>query len=121
MTKEQENIRIVQQAYAAFLHGDMQALMNMYADDVDFFIPEPGEIFRFTGRRCGRQEVAQFFASLAESEDVEFEPREFFAQGDKVVVLGHWRSRVKSTGSVLELDLAHVHTLREGKLVAFYS
>jgi hypothetical protein len=52
------------------------------------FIPGPKEIIPFVGQRQGREQVAQFFATLAEMQDAEqFELRELIAQGNKVVAL----------------------------------
>ncbi len=48
-----------------------------------------------------------------------FEPREFFAQDDTVVVLGHYRFRVKTTGIAYDTDWAMVWKLRDGKVVRF--
>jgi ketosteroid isomerase-like protein len=45
-----------------------------------------------------------------------FEPREFVAQGDTVVVLGYERCVVKPTGHTIEQEWAHVYTLRDGKI-----
>ena len=42
----------------------------------------------FAGTWKGRQQVEQFFSRMSEVQDVvEFEPEEFIAQGDKVIVL----------------------------------
>jgi hypothetical protein len=47
-------------------------------------------------------------AKLAEKQEAEqFEPGEFVAQGDKVVALGHYRWRIKSTGHSYPSDWAH--------------
>lgn len=51
------------------------------------------------GRRFGRDQVARFFAILDETAETQtFEPREFVAQGDKVVAIGHTSARARSTG-----------------------
>jgi hypothetical protein len=43
--------------------------------------------------------MGQFFVSLVDTQEVQhFDPREFIAQGDKVVALGHYAWLVKSTG-----------------------
>lgn len=52
-------------------------------------------------------------------EMLEFQPQEFIAEGDKVVVLGHGRWRAKSTGQTAESDWVHVFTRRNGKTVSF--
>jgi hypothetical protein len=55
-----------------------------------WFILGPKDIISFTGQRQGREQVAQFIATLAETQEAEqFELRDFVAQGDKVVALGH--------------------------------
>jgi ketosteroid isomerase-like protein len=83
---EQQNLRLVQQFYAAFQRGDIAGVLNAFADDVALFIPGPKEIIPCVGQRQGREQVAQFFATLAEMQDAEqFELRELIAQGNKVV------------------------------------
>jgi ketosteroid isomerase-like protein len=44
---------------------------------------------------------------------------EFLAQGDKVIVLGNERMRVKSNGQSYKTDWVHVWTVRRGKVAAF--
>ena len=118
---EQENLRVVQQAYAAFKRGDIPTVLNSMADDVQWFLPGPQEIVPVAGRRRGRDQVAQFFKTLAEVQKVEqFEPQEFVAQGDKVIALGNYRWQVKSTGKTFGSDWAHVFTLQNGKIVKFH-
>ena len=116
---EQENTRIVQQAYENFKNGDLRALLDLYSDDIDWRLPEI-ENMPFFGKRKGREETAEFFQSLAEAQDVlTFNPQEFIAQGDKVVVLGNYSWRVKATGREYSSDWAHVVTIRDGKIVGF--
>ncbi len=69
-----------------------------------------------------RQGVVQFFKSLGDSLEVSlFEPREFIAQGNRVVLLGYQRGRAKPTGRPYETEFAHVFTLQGGKIVEFQS
>ncbi len=116
---EQENTRIVQQAYENFKNGDLPALLDLYSDDIDWRLPKI-ENMPFFGSRKGREETAEFFQSLAEAQDVlTFNPQEFIVQGDKVVVLGDYSWRVKATGREFGSDWAHVWTVKNGKLVGF--
>jgi uncharacterized protein len=113
---EQENVRTVQEIYAAFGRGDIPALLNAVADDVEWSIAGTPDV-PHAGKRRGREEVAQFFPVLAATEEFEqFEPREFIAQGDQVVALGHLRSQVKATGRTYEQEWAQIWTLRDGKV-----
>ena len=117
---EQENVRAVLAAYAAFGRGDIQAILDSLTDDVEWVLPGPPEVLPFAGVRRGREQVSQFFTVLAETLTLEqFEPREFIAQGDKVVVLGRSRDRMKATGRVVENEWAAVFTLRAGKIARY--
>jgi hypothetical protein len=65
--------------------------------------------------------VRDIFSAIAEDLEVlPFEPREYIAQGDKVVALGRYSWRVKATGREFSSDFAHVCTVRDGKIVRFH-
>jgi ketosteroid isomerase-like protein len=115
----EQNITVVQQVYNNFKAGNIQALLDMLPDNVTWHLPEI-EGVPFAGKRTGRDAVRDFFVGVeANQETLEFEPREFIAQGDKVVSLGHYRWRVKTTGREFSSDFAHVFTVRDGKIVSF--
>ena len=116
---QQENTRLVQQCYENFKTGDIQSLLNLLSDDISWELPEIENV-PFSGRRQGREQVGQFFATVAESQDVlQFEPQEFIAEGDKVVSLGSYRWLVKATEREFTSKWVHVFTVRDGKIVAF--
>ena len=117
---EQENLKLVQQFYAAFKTGSINGVLSTLADDVGWFTPGPKDIIPFVGQRQGHEQVAQAIAKFAEMQDAEqFEVQEFVAQGDKVVALGHYRWRIKSTGRSYESDFVHVFTISDGKVSHF--
>lgn len=116
---EQPNSKIVQQAYDNFTSGDIQSLVSLMADNVEWQLPDVANI-PFSGKRSGRESITQFFASVAANQEaLQFEPREFIEQGDKVVALGHYRWRILSTGREYASDFVHVFTVRDGQIVAF--
>ncbi len=49
----------------------------------------------------------------------QFEPKEFLADGDKVVVTGHLNLNAKSNGGEIDSDFVHVITLRDRKWARF--
>ena len=117
---EQENVKAVERIYAAFGQGDIPTILNMLAENIDWLFPGPADI-PFAGRYRSREQVAQFFKIVGETIEVEqFEPQKFIAKGDKVVVFGHERMRVKSNGRLCETDWVHVFTLRNGKVVKIH-
>jgi ketosteroid isomerase-like protein len=116
---EQANIQLVEQAYAAFGRGDVQGVLTTLTEDIEWQIPGPSDI-PYAGKRHGRDGAAEFFRLLSEaSEILQFEPREFFTKGDKVLVLGYYRGRARATGKVVESEWAHVFSVRNGKIGSF--
>lgn len=117
VTGDRTNVDVVQQVYAAFGRGDIPALLDLLTDDVEWTLQGPS-VIPWAGTRHGRDKVAtEFFSVLGETLKFEqFEPREFVAQGDTVVVLGYERCIVKPTNRTFEQEWAHVYTLRNGKI-----
>ena len=116
---EQENVQRIHELYAAFGRGDVPAILDQLTDDVVWYDPGPPEV-PHAGRYRGREEVGRFFARIAETVEIEeFAPTEFFAQADRVVVLGSLRGRVKETGRSYDNEWAMVWTLRDGKVAGW--
>ena len=110
------NVDVVREAYAAVGRGDIPALLDLLTDDVEWTLQGPS-VIPVAGTRYGREGVVEFFSLLGETvEFQQFEPREFVAQGDTVVVLGFERNLIKPTGRTFEQEWAHVYTLRDGKI-----
>jgi hypothetical protein len=115
----QDNLDVIRRGYDAFGRGDINTLLESFDEQVSWVTPGPPELAT-SGRRTGRQEVAEFFVSVNELFDIQrFEPKDFLAQGDRVVVVGSETARARSTGNVIEVDWVHVFTMRNGKVVAF--
>ena len=114
----QENTQVVKNAYAAFGRRDIPALLALLAEDVEWHIPGTG--LPLSGTYVGPRGVANFFQKLSsEAEILEFEPRHFVAEGDRVVVLGWERSRVRASGHTVEYSWTMAMVVRDGKIVKF--
>jgi uncharacterized protein len=117
---EHENRQLVELAYANFKAGDVPTLLQSMSEDITWQLPEIENV-PFAGKRQGRGAVGEFFSALASLQDARsFEPREFIAQGAKVVVLGHYVWQVRANGRTYESDFAHVFTIRGGQIAAFH-
>ncbi len=117
---EQGNTEIVQQVYAAFLRKDLPAILDLQADDAQWSVAGPGEQIPWAAPRHGRAGVADFLRTLGQWLVAEqFDIREYFAGGDKVVALGYQRGHVRPTGTPYAFDFVHVWTLRERKVTDF--
>ena len=111
----QENVQIVKDAFAAFGRSDMQALLALFAEDIEWIIP--GEGWPLAGTYRGHAGVADFFQKLSEMLEFSFlELREFVAQGDRVLVVGSNRGRVKATNRTVEGHWVFAFTVRNGKV-----
>ena len=116
---EQENLRIVQEGYADFGRGDIQTLLTKFAEDVVWVTP--GEkTTPLGGTYKGRDAVAGFFKKLNDLTEISsFVPREFLAQGNKVIVFGNESGRVKATGRTFESEWVMVFTMQNGEVTSF--
>jgi uncharacterized protein len=72
------------------------------------------------GTRTGREQVAEFFKALSENLAFEeFSPREFIAQGERVIVFGYERAKVRPSGRTYESEWVHVFTFKNGQILDF--
>ena len=116
---DQKNVHVIQNAYAAFGRNDIDALLGLMADDIDWHVFGPNEL-PMSGPRRGKPEVKRFFQQVGETWSFDrFEPRQFVAQDDLVVALGVYNGKAKSTGRSFMSEFAHVFTVRDGKVVRF--
>ena len=116
---EQENTELVQRIYGSFRDGDIPAMLDSLSEDVQWVTAEI-EGVPTGGNRHGHEQVGQFFQTLSDTQEVrQFELREFVAQDDKVIALGHYAWHVKSTAREWESDFAHVLSVRDGKITRF--
>ena len=104
--------------YDAFNRGEIDTVLNGMTDDVVWDVPGSAP---FTGRRFGREQVREFFASLERHARMEqFDADEFLQDGDRIVVLGRQRASVRETGTQYDSRWAHVYRLRGGQIAEAY-
>lgn len=112
--QEKSNKQLVRGAYRNFKAGDIPSFLNLLAEDVRWEMPEI-EGVPFARVWSGRAQVGEFFSRLVETQEVaEFEPEEFTAEEDTVVVLGRFTMHVKATGRESRSAWAHVWKIDQG-------
>ena len=115
---EETNVKLIQQAYQNINTGDISSFLNVVAENVLWIVPDMANV-PFAGTWQGREQVGHFFRRTAEVQEVvEFEPEEFIAQREKVVVLGHFTMHVKATGKLSRSQWVHVWKV-EGDQVSY--
>jgi uncharacterized protein len=113
------NTEIVQEAYRCFGKADIEGLLNLLTEDIEWTTPEI-DVYELGGTRRGRDEVGRFFALLDETENItEFEPEEFIADGERVVVLGKSTATVRETGRSHSSEWVHIYSVSDGKISSF--
>ncbi len=115
---EQKNTDTIKTMYAAFARGDVQAIMNSLSDDVVWSLEGPS-IIPFAGMRRGKTEVMGFFTALGTTQtNQKLTIDTYIAQGDHVATVGRYAATVTATGKSFDSRVAHVFTLRDGKVTA---
>lgn len=115
----QGNVAVVQKLYADFGEGNIAGVLGALTEDVVWIEPDAGKS-PLAGVGRSREDVAEFFRILDDVAETEaFEPREYIAADDKVVVLGYYRFRVRASGRHWEAEWAMVFALRNGKISYF--
>jgi ketosteroid isomerase-like protein len=112
------NKEIIEGAYASFAQGDVPAALGVMADDIQW---TEADGFPLAGTYVGPQAVLEgVFMRLGEiGDDYAVVPEQFVADGDTVVMLGHYAWKHKSSGEPAAVKMAHVWTLDGGKIVTF--
>jgi uncharacterized protein len=116
---EQDNKQVVQAIFESFGRGDIEGVLGHLSETVVWSAPGPSDV-SYYGERRGHSGAAEFFQQLGSNVTFEsFEPGEFIAEGDNVVVLGRERGRVNATGKTFDNHWALVFTIRDGKVTDF--
>ena len=111
----EKNVQTVKDFFAAIGRGDREGLLALVAEDIEWIIP--GEDWPLAGTRHGHAGLADLVKTQSETMEISLtEPREFVAQGDRVLVVGFASGRVKATNRTFEDHWVFAITVRNGKL-----
>ncbi len=111
----EKNVQTVKDFFAAIGRGDKQGTQALCAEDIEWIIP--GKDWPLAGTRRGYAGLTDLFKTHSEKVETSFmEPREFVAQGDRVLVVGFARGKILTTNKTFEDDFIFAITVRNGKL-----
>jgi uncharacterized protein len=103
----QDNKELIERGYAAFAAGDLDTVMSLFDDDIEWVQPGDSAI---SGTFHGKTEVMEHFGRLAQKE-LSVKVKRLIAEGDTVVAI----TEVSAGGETGEN--ADVFTIRNGKTV----
>ena len=103
----EENVQTVKDFFAAMGGDDREALLALVAEDIEWIIP--GEDWPLAGTHRGHAGLADLLQTASKSMETSTEPREFVAQGDRVLVVGFATGKDQSHEQDVRgrLDLRH--------------
>jgi ketosteroid isomerase-like protein len=106
-------IQDLREGYEAASRGDLAGAFRSVTEDFEMHpadrAPDPRTLH-------GTDSVIPFFQDLFEPfEQVDMEPQEFFERGDQIVVFLRLRFHPTGSSAVVENQIAHLWTFRDGK------
>jgi uncharacterized protein len=111
----ERNIEVVKAFFAAAFGGDKDAMLALVADDVEWIVP--GDHWPLAGTHRGHEGLAARLKVEAEQMAMTLsEPREFIAQGNRVLVVGYAEGTVRATGKSFKDHWIFSITIEDGKL-----
>ena len=120
MSADTPGIALVKSLYAAFGKGDIATIIAAMTPEASWESTGRRSDFPTYGMFKGQAGVQEFFAGVGGNLTFsEFSPKEFYAAGEKVFVLGHYAYTVKKTGKSAASNWVHIFTIANGKVKAF--
>jgi ketosteroid isomerase-like protein len=110
----EKNIQTVKDFFAAIGRGDREGLLALVAEDIEWIIP--GKDWPLAGTHRGHAGLTDLLETASKPIETSTEPREFVAQGDRVLVVGSARGKIKATNKTFEDDWIFAITVRDGRL-----
>lgn len=115
-----KNGGVVKALYDAFGKGDVAAVLGAFDPEIQW---REAENFLYADGNpyTGPQAVAEgvFQRIVSDVERLEVLPERFVEGGDTVVAEGRYRGTMKTTGTPVDAQFAHIWQLRDGKVVRF--
>jgi uncharacterized protein len=111
----QDNVELLRKTYDAFGRGDIPAVMESFADDINWQAPA---VLPHGMDARGKDEVGRFFEGLAGTWDgLTLDFGDFVASGDRVCVIG--RAQGGLDGTQTGYGFVHCWTIRDGVCTDF--
>jgi ketosteroid isomerase-like protein len=112
----EENVELVRQGFQALREGGVEALLPFIHPE--FSVTTPAELTAEPDTYRGHEGVRRYFDSFYDAMDwIDFEPGDFIAVGDAVVVPMTVRARGRTTGIETEQRVVQVWELEDDKAI----
>jgi ketosteroid isomerase-like protein len=112
----------IRKIYRDFAAGDAAAILDAFADDIEFKLTEHHPYRGSAGAWRGKQAIAQNFFAVAgtEWEDWTMTIEQALEAPDAVVVEGRYTGLYKPTGRRMDIQVCHVWRFRGERIASFH-
>jgi ketosteroid isomerase-like protein len=112
--------QVVKDFYDAFASRDPLRVAPFLADDVQWHMAGPVDIFHFCGYRRGKAAVLDYLTRLVPQVFAvrRFEPMELVIDGNRAGVFSNVSAVQKNTGRVIAYHCAHFMVFKDDKVVS---
>lgn len=108
----------VEAFYRACAARDVERVMTFLADDVDWLVQGPVDVFAFLGQRHGKAAVLDGFGEIARKLQVtNYQVEILLVEGDRAAALIRITSIVRATGKVISVRTSQFSRFHNGKVV----
>jgi hypothetical protein len=115
---EHPNAELTRRGYEAFAKGDLAALSDLIADDVVWHVSGAGPL---SGDYVGRDAVFAYFLTLAQETGGTFPLDLHDVVGNDEHVVALCTLYASRAGKSIEIPVANVNHMRDGRLTEFWS
>jgi len=111
---------LLRRFYESFNQGDLDSVLELCSDDVELYQdPDVVEMVAALTPR-GQERIAQYLRGWLDSwSDYHARPQEFLQSGEQVAAFTQLRARGKNSQFEIEVDMADVFTVRDGRIARF--
>lgn len=111
----QKNVQVVKDFFTAMGRSDRRDLLALTSEDIEWVIP--GKDWPLAGTHRGHAGLADLLNKASEKMETSvMEFHDYVAQGDRVLVVGFAKGKIKATNRTWEDNWVFAITVRNGKL-----
>lgn len=109
---------IVEAFYRASAERDIEGMMSFIADDVDWLVQGPIDVFAFFGQRHGKDAVLDGYREVGRKLEItSYRIESLLVDGDCAAALIKVTAIVRATGKVISIKTSQFSRFRNGKIV----
>jgi ketosteroid isomerase-like protein len=117
-----KNLALAKTGYKKFADGDMDGVLALFDPKIEWHESKGFPFVEGEGVYRGPKAIAdKIFSKIPEYyENFHIEVDEFIEAGDRIIMVGHYTGKWKSTGKSFKANAIHVWTVKKGKMTRFF-